>query len=358
MFEHCWLIVLRGKMLRGLGAVLRRDPVARRLLRYGSGILHVVLLATSLALYSHGWFYAVVLAGQLGLLAAAAVGVGIARYYTLVTSATLMALFNYLRRGVPATWEPRGGHSRLNRALDVAIAGTGLVVSSPFLAAAALAVKLQDGSPVLYRQDRVGRDEVDFELLKLAHDDRRRREAGSRLCGRQGRRADHAHRAPAPAGSAWTSSPRFWNVVRGEMSVIGPRPTLRYQVDQYDERQLHRLDVKPGITGWAQIHGRAALPWADRIELDLWYVRHHDWKTDLLILVRTPLALGGAYKVPRAAGSRRVRPGSTRESPGAVAELSYGPECSRWYDLRAPSCCQSSYPSTTSRSRSERRPSA
>ena len=91
--------------------------------------------------------------------------------------------------------------------------------------------------------------------------------------------------------------PQLWNVVRGEMAIIGPRPTLRYQVDAYDERQLHRLDVKPGITGWAQIHGRASLPWAERIELDLWYVSHHNWKTDLLILLRTPLALfGGTYK--------------------------------------------------------------
>src|SRR3954466_16425425 len=91
--------------------------------------------------------------------------------------------------------------------------------------------------------------------------------------------------------------PQLWNVVRGEMSIIGPRPTLRYQVEQYDERQRHRLDVKPGITGWAQIHGRAQLPWSERIELDLWYVRHRDWKTDALILLRTPLALfGGTYK--------------------------------------------------------------
>ena len=91
--------------------------------------------------------------------------------------------------------------------------------------------------------------------------------------------------------------PQLWNVIRGDMSVVGPRPTLRYQVEKYDERQLHRLDVKPGITGWAQIHGRAAIPWADRIELDLWYVRHRSWKTDLLILLRTPLALfGGTYK--------------------------------------------------------------
>jgi lipopolysaccharide/colanic/teichoic acid biosynthesis glycosyltransferase len=91
--------------------------------------------------------------------------------------------------------------------------------------------------------------------------------------------------------------PQLWNVVRGDMSVIGPRPTLRYQVERYDERQLRRLAVKPGITGWAQIHGRASLPWADRIELDVWYVDHRRPKTDLLILLRTPIALfGGTYK--------------------------------------------------------------
>ena len=106
MFEHCWLIVLRGKMLRRLGPLYALEIVSHRLLRYGSGILHVVLFATSVALVSHGWVYAVVLAAQLGLFAAAVVGVGIARYYTLVSLATLVALVNYLRRGVPATWTP------------------------------------------------------------------------------------------------------------------------------------------------------------------------------------------------------------------------------------------------------------
>ena len=105
MFEHCWLIVLRGKMLRRLGPLYALEIVSHRLLRYGSGILHVVLLATSLALVTQGWFYDVVLAAQLVLIAAAVVGVGIARYYVLVTWATLVALWNYLRRGVPATWE-------------------------------------------------------------------------------------------------------------------------------------------------------------------------------------------------------------------------------------------------------------
>jgi lipopolysaccharide/colanic/teichoic acid biosynthesis glycosyltransferase len=184
----------------------------------------------------------------------------------------------------------------VNRALDVAIAGAGLVVGSPLLAIGALAVKLEDGGPILYRQTRVGKDGTDFELLKL-----RTMIVGAETKG-AGFAVDKGDTRITRAGRVLRrlsidELPQLWNVVRGDMSVIGPRPTLRYQVDQYDERQLHRLDVKPGITGWAQIHGRASLPWAERIELDLWYVRHRDWKTDLLILVRTPLALfGGTYR--------------------------------------------------------------
>jgi cellulose synthase/poly-beta-1,6-N-acetylglucosamine synthase-like glycosyltransferase len=109
MFEHCWLIVLRGRMLRRLGPLYALAILSHRHLRYASGLLHVVLLATSLALVSHGWVYDVVLAGQLVVLAAALAGVGIARYYVLVTWATVVALWNYLRRGVPATWEAAAG---------------------------------------------------------------------------------------------------------------------------------------------------------------------------------------------------------------------------------------------------------
>jgi len=189
-----------------------------------------------------------------------------------------------------------GGGDTLNRALDVAIAGTGLVVTAPLLAAAALAVKLEDGGPVLYRQSRVGKDGADFELLKL-----RTMVVGAEKLG-AGYAVDRGDSRITRVGKvvrrlSLDELPQLWNVVRGEMSVIGPRPTLLYQVDRYDERQRHRLDVKPGITGWAQIHGRASLPWAERIELDLWYVRHRDWRTDLLILLRTPLALfAGTYK--------------------------------------------------------------
>jgi len=198
------------------------------------------------------------------------------------------------RRG---TW--RRGRAEgivLNRALDVAIAGAGLVVASPFLALSALAVKLEDGGPVLYRQTRVGRDGVDFELLKLR----------TMIVGAERVGAGYAVNEGDPRITrvgrvlrklSLDELPQLWNVVRGDMSVIGPRPTLRYQVERYDERQRRRLAVKPGITGWAQIHGRASLPWVDRIELDVWYVDHRSPKTDLLILLRTPVALfGGTYK--------------------------------------------------------------
>ncbi|MFN0153787.1 MAG: sugar transferase, partial [Gaiella sp.] len=184
----------------------------------------------------------------------------------------------------------------MNRAADVALAGLGLLVGAPLLALGAAAVKLQDRGPVLFRQTRVGKDGRDFELLKLR----------TMVEGAEGKGAGYAvdkgdARITAVGRFLRRTSidelPQLWNIVRGEMSVIGPRPTLRYQVERYDERQRHRLDVRPGLTGWAQIHGRAALPWAERIELDLWYVDHRSPLVDLKILARTPLALfGGIYR--------------------------------------------------------------
>ncbi len=184
----------------------------------------------------------------------------------------------------------------MNRAFDVAVAGTGLALASPLLALAALAVKLADGGSVLYRQTRVGKDGEDFELLKL-----RTMVVGAEVIG-AGYAVDRGDPRITRAGAllrrlSLDELPQLWNVVRGDMSLIGPRPTLRYQVERYDERQRRRLDVKPGITGWAQVHGRAALPWAERIELDVWYVEHRSPLVDLKILLLTPLALfGGTYK--------------------------------------------------------------
>ena len=184
----------------------------------------------------------------------------------------------------------------MNRLADVALAGLGLVVASPFLAAAALAVKLEDGGPILFRQTRVGRDGVDFELLKLRSMvvDAERQGAGFAV-DRGDSRITRVGRLLRR--TSIDELPQLWNVVRGEMSVIGPRPTLRYQVERYTERQRKRLAVRPGLTGWAQIHGRAELPWDDRIELDVWYVEHRSPAVDLKILLRTPLALfGGTYR--------------------------------------------------------------
>jgi lipopolysaccharide/colanic/teichoic acid biosynthesis glycosyltransferase len=190
----------------------------------------------------------------------------------------------------------RGGGDALNRAADVAVAGVALVVASPLLAAAAVAVRLTSRGPVLYRQTRVGLDGRDFELLKL-----RTMVVGAESQG-AGLAVDRGDPRITPVGRilrrlSLDELPQLWNVVRGDMSVVGPRPTLRYQVERYTPRQELRLAVKPGITGWAQVHGRATLPWDERIELDVWYVEHHSPSLDLKILAKTPGALfGGTYK--------------------------------------------------------------
>jgi len=183
----------------------------------------------------------------------------------------------------------------LNRPADVAAAGAALVLASPVLAAAALAIKLTSRGPVFYRQMRVGERGAEFELLKL-----RTMVVGAESHG-AGLAVDRGDPRITPVGLLRRLSldelPQLWNVLRGDMGIVGPRPTLRYQVDRYSERQRRRLEVKPGITGWAQVHGRATLPWDERIELDVWYVDHRNPWLDLKILAMTPLALfGGTYK--------------------------------------------------------------
>ncbi len=184
----------------------------------------------------------------------------------------------------------------MNRAADVAISSCALALSSPFLALAALGIKLEDGGPVLYRQRRVGKDGVEFDLLKL-----RTMMVGAEKMG-AGFAVDEGDSRITRVGRllrrlSLDELPQLWNVVRGDMSVIGPRPTLSYQVERYTAHQRRRLGVKPGLTGWAQVNGRATLPWDERIELDVWYVEEHSPWIDLKILARTPRALlSGTYK--------------------------------------------------------------
>ena len=184
----------------------------------------------------------------------------------------------------------------MNRALDVALAGLGLAVTSPTLAIAAVSIKLEDGGPVLYRQRRAGLHGTEFDLLKLRTMEVGAEQKGAGYAVNEGDpRITHVGRVLRRLSI--DELPQLWNVVRGDMSLVGPRPTLAYQVARYTPRQRLRLAVKPGITGWAQIHGRARLPWDERIELDVWYVEHRSPWLDLRILARTPLALfAGTYK--------------------------------------------------------------
>ena len=189
---------------------------------------------------------------------------------------------------------------------------------------------------MLYRQTRVGKDGADFELLKL-----RTMVVGAERMG-AGLAVNRGDPRITRAGRllrklSLDELPQLWNVVRGDMSLIGPRPTLRYQVEQYDERQRHRLDVRPGITGWAQIHGRAALPWAERIELDVWYVEHRSPRVDLRILLRTPLALfGGTYKGETGGWRERAAGLALRPSRHARALSASSPLVTVWNAAQYP----------------------
>ena len=172
------------------------------------------------------------------------------------------------------------------RLVDIVIAAVALAVAAPILAIAALLVRLESPGHPIYRQRRVGLDGRPFELYKL-----RTMVAGAEGMG-AGLAVDEGDARITRIGAFLRRTsidelPNLVNVLRGEMSVVGPRPTVQVQVDRYTERQRGRLSVRPGITGWAQIHGRASLPWHERIELDLYYVEHASLRLDLRIIGRT-----------------------------------------------------------------------
>ncbi len=185
----------------------------------------------------------------------------------------------------------------IRRLIDIAVAATALAVCSPFLALAIVAIHLESRGGAFYRQRRVGRHGREFDVLKLRTMVDGAEQIGAGLLVADG--DDRITRVGAfLRRTSLDELPNLVNVVRGEMSLIGPRPTVPSQVAHYDERQLGRLAVKPGITGWAQVNGRASLPWSRRIELDLWYIEHRSLALDLRILARTVRVLfggGGLY---------------------------------------------------------------
>ena len=186
----------------------------------------------------------------------------------------------------------------MSRALDMAIAAIALVVTAPLLAVAAIAIRLESAGSPIYRQRRVGKGGEPFDLLKL-----RTMVSGAEHIG-AGLAVNEGDPRITRVGAllrrfSLDELPNLINVLRGDMAIVGPRPTIQAQVDHYTERQLRRLEVKPGITGWAQVNGRASLPWHERIELDLWYVEHRSFLLDLRIIVKTVemLVMGtGLYK--------------------------------------------------------------
>jgi lipopolysaccharide/colanic/teichoic acid biosynthesis glycosyltransferase len=172
------------------------------------------------------------------------------------------------------------------RALDLLLGGIGTLAGAPLVALAALLIRLESPGHPIYRQTRVGKDGAQFEIYKLRTMVTGAEFTGAGLAIQEG--DDRITRMGAfLRRTSLDELPNLWNVLRGEMAIVGPRPTVQVQVDQYTERQLGRLKAKPGITGWAQINGRASLPWAERIELDLWYVEHQSLRLDLRILSRT-----------------------------------------------------------------------
>jgi lipopolysaccharide/colanic/teichoic acid biosynthesis glycosyltransferase len=186
------------------------------------------------------------------------------------------------------------GNRAPRRALDVVLAALLLLVTAPLLALTALAIRLESRGPVFYRQLRVGRDGRPFELWKL-----RTMVPGAESMG-AGIYVVEGDPRITRVGRllrrfSFDELPNLVNVLRGEMAIVGPRPTVQEQVDRYTDRQRRRLEVKPGITGWAQINGRTSLPWPERIELDVWYVEHRSLRLDLRILARTARMLATGH---------------------------------------------------------------
>jgi lipopolysaccharide/colanic/teichoic acid biosynthesis glycosyltransferase len=180
-------------------------------------------------------------------------------------------------------------HSPAKRAFDIVAAGGALVLVSPIIAVTAVLVRLRLGSPVLFRQERAGVAGQPFHVVKfrtMTHDH-----------DRHGELLSDAERLP-PFGrwlraTSLDELPQLWSVVRGDMSLIGPRPLPTKYVARYSPQQRRRLEAIPGVTGWAQVQGRNAIAWPEKLAFDVWYVDHASWRLDAKIVLLTVKAVFG-----------------------------------------------------------------
>ena len=333
MASRTWPTVILGGMLspRGYDPIYALMIFSHRVLRYLSPFLHVIALGSAIALIGHGWVYLAAAVLQVLVLLAAALAplvplrpLLVARYYVVTTVSLATGLWDWLT-GVPtAVWEAGRGDPMISgrRALDLTIAVPTAILTAPVVAALALAIKLDSRGPVLYRQVRVGLDGRHFRICKL-----RTMIVGAEFIG-AGLAVDENDDRITRVGRvlrrySLDELTNLWNVLSGDMAIVGPRPTVPVQVDQYTERQRGRLAVRPGLTGWAQVNGRASLPWSERIELDLWYVQHRSLWLDLRILAATlRMVLSGHGLYHRGEGGGWIPPAAEPDERLSHAETS------------------------------------
>jgi lipopolysaccharide/colanic/teichoic acid biosynthesis glycosyltransferase len=210
----------------------------------------------------------------------------------------------------------------MNRAFDILIAAALLAVLAPVIALAAAAIKVETRGTAFFRQRRVGRHGEPFELWKLR----------TMVTGAEGMGAG-IYITPGDSRITRVGAllrrfsldelPNLFNVLTGDLAIVGPRPTVQEQVDGYTPRQRRRLEVRPGITGWAQVNGRTSLPWPERIELDVWYVDHRCPRLDLQIVARTVRMLASGHGLysedPRQGWGTTEEPAPGAKDPGARA---------------------------------------
>lgn len=197
----------------------------------------------------------------------------------------------------------------MKRLMDIIGALVGLVLFSPILGILYLWIRRDMGTPVLFRQDRPGQNAIPFRMIKF----RSMRDA----MGTDGQPLPDADRI-TPLGQKLRSTsldelPGLWSVLKGDMSLIGPRPLLMDYVPLYSPEQARRMDVRPGVTGWAQINGRNALSWDEKFELDVWYVDNRSfwldlkiiWLTVRKVLVRDGISADGEATMPKFEGNQK-----------------------------------------------------